>query len=459
MDAEEQAMLEWLNSVNASKASAPMVPAMPQPTSMPSIEALSGGTITEEMAQARPMLPSMPSAPMAAPSPLQVAQSRLGSLYDRTSLADSVASQQAAVRQELLGAYTPKKIGWQNALVTSLAGLAPALVASAVLDGDQYAPIISKAGTEGLTSAGKLYDEYLAGEMKGRQAAAQFDLGNLTQDINQLQALDKVALQGEYDLAAQEARARLGGGFGQNIIQDIDEARRVAALTGYQGDPQDLIGSTEKLVMDRVNRDVRTQNQEDQLAARARSTKLAENKFETDLGRASIFGTVKTSPDAPPLAPTEAAKLKAKVADATTLDQQLQRFDELQRKNGLAILGPESAEMRALQSAIMNTHRRLTNSGATLTAEESRWLEYLTPIAASADPAEALKRTMMSQDGPQFIAAMRKLNTNAVRSGLAAYGLDLDKGSLPAVGGTQAPTMTDAQRQRLAELKAKYGRK
>lgn len=459
MDAEEQAMLEWLNSVNAAKAPKAMVPAMPQPSSMPSIEALSGGTITEEMAQPTPMLPSIPSAPMTAPSPLSVAQSRLGSLYDRTPLADSVASQQAAVRQELLGAYTPKKIGWQNAIVNSLAGLAPALVASAVLDGDQYAPIIAKAGTEGLASSAKLYDDYLAGEMKGRQAAAQFDLGNLTQDIDQLQALDKVALQGEYNLAAQEARARLGGGLGQNIIQDIDEARRVAALTGYQGDPQDLVGSTEKLVMDRVNRDVRTQNQEEQLAARARSTRLAEDKFETDLNRASVFGTVKTRPDAPPLAPTEAAKIKQKIADSTSLNQQFDRFGELLAKNGPSIAGPASAEMQALQSSIMNKYRALTNSGATLTSEEARWLQYLTPIAASADPGLALRRMVLGQDGPQFLQAMKNMNTMAVRSSLAAYGLDLENGQLPQVGAQQSQVMTDAQRNRLAELKAKYGRR
>lgn len=321
MDAEEQAMLEWLNSVNASKASAPMVPAMPQPTSMPSIEALSGGTITEEMAQARPMLPSMPSAPMAAPSPLQVAQSRLGSLYDRTSLADSVASQQAAVRQELLGAYTPKKIGWQNALVTSLAGLAPALVASAVLDGDQYAPIIGKAGTEGLASAGKLYDEYLAGEMKGRQAAAQFDLGNLTQDINQLQALDKVALQGEYDLAAQEARAKLGGNAAQNrIVQSPGEAKQLLDAFGVTDvDPSSLIGMSQGMIQDAlVNKRLKEQKEGD-WKLRERGLGVIEKR---------VSGEALSAPK---------QDITDKVSNAATIHERLAPMIDILEKSGASI--------------------------------------------------------------------------------------------------------------------------
>jgi len=453
MDAEEQAMLEWLNSVNAAKAPKAMVPAMPQPSPMPSIEALSGGTIPEEMAQPTPMLPSMPSAPMTAPSPLSVAQSRLGSLYDRTSLADSVASQQAAVRQELLGAYTPKKIGWQNALITSLVGLAPALVASAVLDGDQYAPIIAKAGSEGLASSGKLYDEYLAGEMKGRQAAAQFDLGNLSQDINQLQALDKVALQGEYDLAAQEARARLGGNAAQNrIVQSPVEAKQLLDAFGVTDvDPSSLIGMSQGMIQDAlVNKRLKEQKEGD-WKLRERGLGISEKR---------VSGEALSAPK---------QDVTDKVSSAATIHERLAPMIDILEKSGASIAnaaqwqaeklipGTNAYFIEAQLNDVAAGLRKANESGVMTDQDYQRYQELISGViyAPPSVKAQQLKNVLAniktSITNDLQTARASKQNVDDLEALASQKGILNSNASVPA----QQPTDRKAY---LAQLQAEKAR-
>lgn len=456
LEAEDMAMQEWLNSVNTLKNAAP------SPTPQFSLP------------------PAMPQAPMAMPSPVQQAASRIPS-YDSAAMGDRLASEQARVRQELLGAYTPPKIGWQNAIIQSLAGLAPSLIASAVLDSGKYASIIGKAGSQGLADVGKLQTDYSNNLVKGQLAASEFDVGNLSQMQREKQALDVADLQGQYQLE----RAKQGGSFGSQIINDISEATRVKNLTGYEGPAEDLIGTTEKMTMDRVNRDVRVQMQEDNLKRRDASLGLADRGM--DVTEAKAAGETLKAPPEP---------FREKISSAISMQTKLAPIMDLLEKGGDSLL--DAASWKA-QTLIPGSTPQLIDGTLQLLAADIRnskeagvmtdqdFRRYATaldglvyaPPAAKAQGMKILLRDIQTKTKTDLeTAKASKINVSALealiqnqntpaqqdifvqRGGQAANNADNSK---LFTGGqdrkSQLMAMTPEQRAALkAELKAKLGR-